>query len=93
MTGLPVRIVKETEKITKNPPSGIKGAPKKDNPRHFDIFIEGPKDSPYEKGTFQLEMFLGKRLFRFFCSAVANFSLGGPVSVDFASSDCKIIIR
>jgi ubiquitin-protein ligase len=40
---LPRRIVKETERILKNPIPGISAVPKEDNPRHFDIQIQGPK--------------------------------------------------
>lgn len=55
---LPRRIVKETERILKNPIPGISAVPKEDNPRHFDIQIQGPKGSCYENGVFKLELFL-----------------------------------
>ena len=32
--------------------------PKADNPRHFDITIQGPKGCCYEGGVFRLELFL-----------------------------------
>jgi len=38
--------------------SGIKIVPRADNLRYFDITIPGPKESPYEGGVFELEMFL-----------------------------------
>jgi ubiquitin-conjugating enzyme E2 N len=57
---LPRRIIKETERIQKNPIAGISATPRSDNPRHFDIRIVGPKGSPYENGTFLLELFLGE---------------------------------
>jgi len=52
------RIIKETERISKNPIPGISAIPKKDNPRHFDIQISGPKGCCYENGVFKLELFL-----------------------------------
>jgi len=55
---LPRRIVKETERIAKNPIAGISAVPKADNPRHFDIIITGPKGCCYEGGIFRLELFL-----------------------------------
>ena len=55
---LPRRIVKETERIAKNPIPGISATPKLDNPRHFDITITGPKGCCYEGGVFKLELFL-----------------------------------
>lgn len=44
--------------MMKNPIPGISASPKADNLRYFDIVIEGPKESPYEGGTFNLELFL-----------------------------------
>ena len=55
---LPRRIVKETERIAKNPIAGLSAVPKPDNPRHFDITIQGPKGCCYEGGVFRLELFL-----------------------------------
>lgn len=55
---LPRRIVKETQRIGKNPIDGIVITPSPGNPRHFQIAISGPKGSPYEGGTFKLELFL-----------------------------------
>ena len=37
---------------------GIKATPSPDNFRYFDVRVLGPKDSPYENGTFKLELFL-----------------------------------
>jgi ubiquitin-protein ligase len=45
---LPRRIIKETERIQKAPIPGISAIPKADNPRHFDISIQGPKGTCYE---------------------------------------------
>eukprot|EP01062_Namystynia_karyoxenos_P035477 TRINITY_DN2597_c0_g1_i2.p1 TRINITY_DN2597_c0_g1~~TRINITY_DN2597_c0_g1_i2.p1 ORF type:complete len:149 (+),score=55.75 TRINITY_DN2597_c0_g1_i2:115-561(+) len=52
------RITKETEKLSKEPPEGIVASPAKDNPRYFKIALRGPAQSPYEGGTFQIELFL-----------------------------------
>lgn len=38
--------------------AGISATPYQDNLRYFAVAIEGPEDSPYEKGVFQLELFL-----------------------------------
>ena len=40
------------------PVAGISATPYQDNLRYFAVAIEGPGDSPYEKGVFQLELFL-----------------------------------
>jgi ubiquitin-conjugating enzyme E2 N len=70
MTALPRRILKETERLIKDPPPGISGAPANDNLRYFSVTIEGPHASPYEGslnvwgagvtigGVFNLELFL-----------------------------------
>jgi len=52
------RIIKETKRIAANPIAGISIVPKADNPRHFDITLQGPKGCCYEDGTFKLELFL-----------------------------------
>jgi len=57
-TPLPPRIVKETKRITDNPVPGISIVPRRENPRHFDITIAGPKGSCYDGGVFKLELFL-----------------------------------
>jgi len=38
--------------------AGISATPYQDNLRYFAVAIEGPGDSPYENGVFQLELFL-----------------------------------
>eukprot|EP00590_Aulacoseira_subarctica_P012374 CAMPEP_0172423262 /NCGR_PEP_ID=MMETSP1064-20121228/14651_1 /TAXON_ID=202472 /ORGANISM="Aulacoseira subarctica , Strain CCAP 1002/5" /LENGTH=162 /DNA_ID=CAMNT_0013164529 /DNA_START=50 /DNA_END=538 /DNA_ORIENTATION=- len=55
---LPRRIVKETQRILAEPVTGISATPYADNLRYFAVAIEGPSDSPYERGVFQLELFL-----------------------------------
>ena len=55
---LTTRIVKETEKLQKEPPPGICASPTRENPRYFKVVIAGPSASPYEGGIFNLELFL-----------------------------------
>ena len=47
-SGLPRRILKETERLMADPPPGISGAPANDNLRYFAVNINGPESSPYE---------------------------------------------
>ena len=42
------RIIKETQKLKKDPISGISAEAFSDNPRYFNVIISGPKDTPYE---------------------------------------------
>eukprot|EP01087_Luapelamoeba_hula_P003001 TRINITY_DN1282_c0_g2_i1.p1 TRINITY_DN1282_c0_g2~~TRINITY_DN1282_c0_g2_i1.p1 ORF type:complete len:150 (-),score=24.63 TRINITY_DN1282_c0_g2_i1:67-516(-) len=55
---LPRRILKETERIIKEPAPGISATPHQDNLRYFDVIIAGPAQSPYEGGVYNLELFL-----------------------------------
>ena len=52
------RIIKETQKLKKDPISGISAEVFSDNPRYFNVIISGPKDSPYEGGKFHLQLYL-----------------------------------
>lgn len=58
MAALPKRIIKETERLVSDPVPGIVATPKEDNLRHFDVVIDGPDQSPYAGGKFELELFL-----------------------------------
>eukprot|EP01083_Nonionella_stella_P276021 937648_1 len=58
---LPKRLKKELARLDKDCPTGIKVTPHDDNFRYFDIEILGPTDTPYEGGTFHIEMFLTDR--------------------------------
>lgn len=55
---IPKRILKETERLTKEAPPGISATPHEDNLRYFEVLIAGPQSSPYEGGMFKLELFL-----------------------------------
>ncbi|TVY23554.1 Ubiquitin-conjugating enzyme E2 [Lachnellula hyalina] len=48
MAALPKRIIKETERLAKEPVPGISAVPHEDNLRYFDVSIHGPQTSPYE---------------------------------------------
>ncbi|XP_072026875.1 ubiquitin-conjugating enzyme E2 N [Amphiura filiformis] len=58
MSNLPRRILKETQRLMQEPVQGIKAMPDSDNARYFHVQVAGPKDSPFEGGTFKLELFL-----------------------------------
>ncbi|KAH7075670.1 ubiquitin-conjugating enzyme/RWD-like protein [Paraphoma chrysanthemicola] len=58
MASLPKRIIKESERLVKEPVQGISATPHEDNLRYFDVTIDGPSQSPYEGGVFKLELFL-----------------------------------
>lgn len=50
--------LQETQRLIAEPVAGISATPYQDNLRYFAVAIEGPADSPYERGVFQLELFL-----------------------------------
>eukprot|EP01080_Neovahlkampfia_damariscottae_P012445 gene12445-6197_t len=52
------RILKETQSLFKDPPPGISAVPHDENARYFDVVMQGPEESPFEGGVFQLELFL-----------------------------------
>ncbi|XP_032810246.1 ubiquitin-conjugating enzyme E2 N-like [Petromyzon marinus] len=58
MAELPKRIIKETQRLMTEPVPGISAEPDESNARHFHVIIIGPPDSPFEGGTFKLELFL-----------------------------------
>lgn len=55
---LPRRIIKETCRLQTERIDGITAIPAEENARHFRITIDGPKDSPYANGVFNLELYL-----------------------------------
>ena len=52
------RIIKETKKLKKDKIKGIEVEPMENNPRYFNVVIEGPQESPYEGGRFNLQLYL-----------------------------------
>lgn len=55
---LPRRIIKETARLARDPVPGIEVVQNEQNKRHFYIKLDGPQNTPYENGIFQLELFL-----------------------------------
>lgn len=51
-------ILQETQRLLAEPVPGIKAEPDEGNARYFHVVIAGPQDSPFEGGTFKLELFL-----------------------------------
>ena len=52
------RIQKETERLEKDPVPGLSAKPHEEDLRYFDVRLEGPAETPYEGGTFKLELYL-----------------------------------
>ncbi len=48
----------ETQRLLTELVPGIKAEPDEGNARYFHVVIAGPQDSPFEGGTFKLELFL-----------------------------------
>ncbi|KAG8513950.1 Ubiquitin-conjugating enzyme E2 N [Galemys pyrenaicus] len=55
---LAVFFEQETQRLLAEPVPGIKAEPDESNARYFHVVIAGPQDSPFEGGTFKLELFL-----------------------------------
>ncbi|OBS65512.1 hypothetical protein A6R68_05954 [Neotoma lepida] len=55
---IPGTLYKETQRLLAEPVPGIKAEPDESNARYFHVVIAGPQDSPFEGGTFKLELFL-----------------------------------
>uniref|UniRef100_A0A8V5G4E5 UBC core domain-containing protein n=1 Tax=Melopsittacus undulatus TaxID=13146 RepID=A0A8V5G4E5_MELUD len=51
-------VLEETQRLLAEPVPGIKAEPDESNARYFHVVIAGPQDSPFEGGTFKLELFL-----------------------------------
>ncbi|XP_072157320.1 ubiquitin-conjugating enzyme E2 N [Bemisia tabaci] len=58
MAALPRRIIKETQRLLQEPVPGISAIPDESNARYFHVIVTGPEDSPFEGGSFKLELFL-----------------------------------
>ena len=50
------RLNREILRMKKDPPAGCSAGPVGDNIMHWCATIQGPKDSPYEGGIFELEL-------------------------------------
>ena len=51
-------IIKETKKLKKDKIKGIEVEPMENNPRYFNVIIDGPQGSPYEGGHFNFQSYL-----------------------------------
>lgn len=51
-------LYQETQRLIAEPVPGIIAEPDEGNARYFHVVIAGPQDSPFEGGTFKLELFL-----------------------------------
>uniref|UniRef100_A0A8D3DQW0 UBC core domain-containing protein n=1 Tax=Scophthalmus maximus TaxID=52904 RepID=A0A8D3DQW0_SCOMX len=51
-------LYQETQRLMAEPVPGIRAEPDESNARYFHVIICGPQDSPFEGGTFKLELFL-----------------------------------
>mmetsp|Transcript_34321 Transcript_34321/g.50462 ORF Transcript_34321/g.50462 Transcript_34321/m.50462 type:complete len:154 (+) Transcript_34321:84-545(+) len=60
MATLSRRIVKETQKLSADPPPGISVEARPENLRHFNVMLSGPIDTPFQGGVFRLELFCPK---------------------------------
>ena len=58
MSGIPPRILKETQRLAQDPVVGIYAEPSETNARHFNVKIAGAAETPYEGGLFSCELFL-----------------------------------
>lgn len=58
MNGVNQRILKETQKLKTDPIDGIVVERDSENERYFKINLTGPRDSPYEGGKFNLQIYL-----------------------------------
>ncbi|KAJ2798970.1 hypothetical protein H4R20_004622 [Coemansia guatemalensis] len=62
MAGAPKRILKEIERLNRDPVPGIEVSSVENNIRYFNVIMGGPSQSPYQGkgagGRFKLELFL-----------------------------------
>ena len=86
------RIVKETQKLKKDPISGISAEPFSDNPRYFNVVITGPKDSPYEGGKFHLQLYLPEEYPMVPPKCIFMTKIYHP-NIDFLGSICLDILK
>ncbi|CAH3190462.1 unnamed protein product [Porites evermanni] len=50
------RLMRDFKRISDEPPDGVSGAPCDNNIMIWNAVIFGPKDTPFEDGTFKLQM-------------------------------------
>jgi len=83
------RMKKELEMLDKDPPHGICAWPKDDSINCLEATLQGPEDTPYEKGVFRLEIIVPDRypfeppVVRFLTSIYhPNIDNGGRICLD-----------
>jgi ubiquitin-protein ligase len=50
------RLMRDFKRLQEDPPAGVSGAPSEDNIMIWNAVIFGPEDTPFEDGTFKLQM-------------------------------------
>eukprot|EP01066_Platyproteum_vivax_P010636 Platyproteum_vivax@DN4784_c0_g1_i1.p1 len=50
------RLIRDFKKLQSDPPSGVSGSPTNNDIMRWDAVIFGPEDTPWDGGTFKLEM-------------------------------------
>lgn len=87
-----IRLTRELEEITKNPPNNCSAGPVDNDLFHWRAFIGGPEDTPYQNGIFMLDMYFSDEYP--FKSPKCNFitKIYHP-NINSAGSICLDILR
>ena len=91
-TDINPRILKEIKQLKKEPIVGIYAEPEIENPRYFKVMIAGPKDSPYEGGLFNLQLYLPEE-YPMVPSKVLFMSKIYHTNIDFLGRICLDILK
>jgi len=86
------RILKETQKLKVDPIEGVVVDRDLVNDRYFKATITGPKDSPYEGGKFNLEIFLPEEYPMVPPKAIFKTKIYHP-NIDFLGRICLDILK
>jgi ubiquitin-protein ligase len=74
-TGLPRRIVKETQRLQQEPVAGINCMPFEDNMRHFNVVLAGPGETAYQGKLVAPSCFAHTTVSAFTLSTIVGVSL------------------
>ena len=55
---IPIRITRELERFNSQPCEGISITPDENNLRYIHAKLDGPRDSPYEGGVFDIQIYI-----------------------------------